>query len=367
MGKRVCYIHAGPHKSGTTAIQWFLQENRSELQKHGYFVPESETRRGAHHALVESLAGLEIGAHREPLAERSIRALRELPAEAIIISSEALEGILGSRKHSGAFFGRIAELNLEPKLVLFPRNQPQWINSSYASSVKSFRRSDAFQSCALAFAVSRAATFLRWVELADAYALELIALPFTKETMARSVIPEFLRSIGIKRSPEFRDVQVRRHKGVGPFTVSVARDVLRCIGQRLTWLQAKRCKVELCRYLAQKGLADAGYCGLTSALARHVEAELRSDNNAFAKRVWGRPWTEVFASDVAEEFTPNDFEMRRPDWLTARRLRKAMRYMNVVMQNILLDPALAEEEPWNDVAQRSGLVSNLNYRTTLCS
>ena len=44
-----------------------------------------------------------------------------------------------------------------------------------------------------------------------------------------------------------------------------------------------------------------------------------------------------------------------------------MRYMNVVMQNILLDPALAEEEPWNDVAQRSGLVSNLNYRTTLCS
>src|SRR5262249_30148398 len=154
MGKRVCYIHAGPHKSGTTAIQWFLQENRSELLKHGYFVPES------------------------------------------------------------------------------------------------------------------------------------------------------------KRTPEFRDVQVRRHEGVGPFTVSVARDVSRCIGQRLTWLQAKRCKVELSRYLAQRGLADAGYCGLTSALARHVEAELRSDNNAFAKRVRGRPWTEVFAADVAEEFTPNDFEMR---------------------------------------------------------
>jgi len=58
MGKRVCYIHAGPHISGTTAVQWFLQENRSELLKHGYFVPESETRRGPHHALVESLAGL---------------------------------------------------------------------------------------------------------------------------------------------------------------------------------------------------------------------------------------------------------------------------------------------------------------------
>ena len=41
MAKRVCYIHIGPHKTGTTSIQWFLKENRAELLKHGYFVPES--------------------------------------------------------------------------------------------------------------------------------------------------------------------------------------------------------------------------------------------------------------------------------------------------------------------------------------
>ena len=44
-----------------------------------------------------------------------------------------------------AFFNRVRELNLEPKLILFPRNQPQWINSSYADTVKSFRRSDSFE------------------------------------------------------------------------------------------------------------------------------------------------------------------------------------------------------------------------------
>ena len=359
MAKRACYVHAGPHKSGTTAIQWFLQENRSELLRHGYFVPASETRRGAHHALVESLAGLDIGQHREALVASSIRALQQTPAEAIIISSEALEGILKSRKHARAFLSGIAELDLEPKLILFPRNQPQWINSSYASSVKSFRRSDAFESCALDFAVSPGSRFSRWLELADAYGLELVALPFTKETIAGGVIPEFLRTIGIKRSPKFRDMQVRRHEGVGPFTVSVARDVLRCLDQRLTWLQARRCKVALARYLAERGLRDSGYCGLNSALARHIEAELRINNDAFAERVWGRPWAEVFASDVAEEFAPNDFEMRRPDWFTARRLRRATRYMNSVMRDILLDPALAVKEPWNDVAQRSGLVSSL--------
>ena len=61
MPKRVCYIHVGPHKTGTTSIQWFLQENREELLKCGYFVPESETKRGAHYAVVEKLCGLELG------------------------------------------------------------------------------------------------------------------------------------------------------------------------------------------------------------------------------------------------------------------------------------------------------------------
>src|SRR5438093_7796999 len=116
MTKRICYIHVGPHKTGTTSIQWFLQENGAELLEHGYFVPESETKRGAHHALAEGLAGLDVGEHRERLVTRSIAAIAETPAEAIIISSEALEGLLRNQSHSKAFFDRIAELKLEPKL-----------------------------------------------------------------------------------------------------------------------------------------------------------------------------------------------------------------------------------------------------------
>jgi len=361
MTKRVCYIHVGPHKSGTTSIQWFLQENRTELSKHGYFVPESQTRRGAHHALVEGLAGLDVGQHREPLVVRSIRAIADTPTEAIIISSEALEGIMRNRQHAETFFHRTRELNLEPKLILFPRNQPQWINSSYAFSVKSFRRSDPFQSAALGFAQSSGSRFSRWVELADAYAFELIARPFTKESVACSVIPEFLRCIGINSS-QLRGAEVRRNEAVGPFTVAVAREVLRSIadkGKPLKWLQAERCKKELAAYLDEKGLVDARYCGLSTALARHIERELQSDNNAFAQSVWGRPWAEIFAADVAEEFMPNDFEMCRPDWFTARRLRRIVREMNTIAEEILRDPSLAIEALWNDWRYRSGLVSRV--------
>ena len=256
MTTRVCYVHVGPHKTGTTSIQWFLQENRAELLKHGYFVPESETKRGAHHALAEGLAGLDVGEHRDPLVARSIAAIAETPAQAIIISSEALEGLFRNRQNVEAFFNRIRELSLEPKLILFPRNQPQWINSSYASTVKTFRRSDSFESCAFGFAQSPDARFSRWIELAETQGAELIARPFSKETLRRGVIPEFLQSIGISSS-QFRDRAVRRNEAVGPFTVSVAREVLRSIGKEMTWLQAKKCKVELAKYLRQNKCTDS--------------------------------------------------------------------------------------------------------------
>jgi hypothetical protein len=356
MTKRICYIHVGPHKTGTTSIQWFLRENDAELLAHGYFVPESESKRGAHHALAEGLAGLDVGEHREPVVARSIAAIAETPARAIIISSEALEGLFRNRQNTKTFFDRIQELNLRPKLILFPRNQPQWINSSYASTVTIFRRSDSFEPGAFGFAQSPDARFSRWIQLAESHGAELIARPFNKETLRRGVIPEFLHGIGIT-SLQFRDRAVRRNEAVGPFTVSVAREVLRSIGKEMTWLQAKKCKVELVEYLRQNNCTDAGYCGLSTALARHMEEELRSDNDMFAQGVWGKTWADIFAADISEQFVPNDFEMRRPDWFTARRLRRAIGKMTDFAHQTLLDPALAVEAPWNDVAHRAGLVS----------
>jgi hypothetical protein len=355
MTKRLCYIHVGPHKTGSTSIQWFLQENAAELLKHGCFVPESETKRGAHHTLVEGLAGLDVGEHREPLVARSIAAIAETPAPAIIISSEALEGLFRNRQNAKAFFDRIHELNLQPKLILFPRNQSQWINSSYASSVKSFRRSDSFEEAAFGFAESPDSRFSRWIQLAEIYSAELIARPFNKETLRRGVVPEFLHSIGITSS-QFRDRAVRRNEAVGPFTVSVAREVLRSTGKKLTWLQAKACKMELAEYLRKNNRTDAGYCGLSTILARHIEEKLRSDNDAFAQGVWGKSWADVFAADVTEQLVPNDFEVRRPDWFTARRLRRAISTMTDFAHQTLLDPSMAVDAPWNDVEQRSGLV-----------
>jgi hypothetical protein len=194
------------------------------------------------------------------------------------------------------------------------------------------------------------------IELAGAHDAELIARPFTRKSVAHGVVPEFLQAIGLDPS-QFRDMNVRRNEAAGPFTVSVARGVLRVIvgaGKPLKWLQAVRRQAKLATYLKDKELADAGYCGLTTPLARHIETHWRSDNDAFARRVWGAPWAEIFAADIDREFTPNDFAMCRPDETIEGRLQQAICEMTPIAERVLLDPALAVEAPWNDLLGRGG-------------
>lgn len=145
MTKRVCYVHIGPHKTGTKAIQWFLKEHRAELLKYGYFVPESGNVHGGHHAIARKLCGQEIPDHEQLLAAGFGQMVRQTSCEAVVISSETLDGLLRNVEYAKSFFNRLRELNLEPKLVVFARNQSQSINSRYAQVVKSFSRSEPFE------------------------------------------------------------------------------------------------------------------------------------------------------------------------------------------------------------------------------
>jgi hypothetical protein len=354
MAKRLCYIHIGPHKTGTSAIQWFLKEKRTELLEHGYFVPESGANHGAHHTIARKLCGQELRNHQQPIFANFIRALDETPAEAVVISSEALGGLLRHRDYARTFFTRIRELKLGPKLVLFPRNPSQRINSSYSSVVRTFRRSEPFATFVEGATRGPVFKYSPFIELAEGHNAELITRPFTKNTIANGVVPEFLKAVGLDPS-HFQETNVRRNEAGGPFTIAVAREVLRSLdGKPLKWLQAVRCKTTLAAYLEENGLADSGYCGLTTVMARQIEQELSPDNDAFAQRVWGRPWSEIFAADIGQEFTPNDFEICRPDESTERRLEQAIHDMTAIVKEILLDPALAVEAPWNDLLARAG-------------
>jgi hypothetical protein len=354
--KRLCYVHIGPHKTGTSSIQWFLKENRAELLKHGYFVPESETSHGAHHALARKLCGQELADHKQSAATDFVRQLNQSASEAVLISSETLDGLLRNPDYARTFFSWLRQLELEPKLIFFPRNQPQWINSRYAQAARGFSLSEPFESFARGAVQRRGLKYSFLVELADTYNATLIARPFTGETIADGIVPVFLQAIGADPL-QFRDNEVRRNQTVGPFTVDVARRVSRAVlgtAGEFTCRQARRCKITLAAYLEKNGLRDFGYCGLSTSMARQIEATCRSDNDAFAQRVWDRPWNEIFGEDTEQEFAPNDFDMCEPDRAMQQLLCLTVGELIPIVEEILRDPILAVDAPWNDFRQRAG-------------
>ena len=340
MRKRICYIHVGPHKTGTTSIQWFLQQNRAELLKHGYFVPESGNVHGGHHPIVRQLCGQEVSRHHRWAAAKFVEALADTLCEAVVISSEALEGLLKKREYANAFFNRIRELNLEPKLIVFPRNQPQLINSRYVEVVKSFRRSEPFDAFVPEEIHHPSFRYSDLIALAKGVDAKLVPRPFTEQMIIEGVVANFLQAIGLDPS-RFEGTEIRRNQTAGPFTVSVARDVSRLIGnsgRRLTGVKARRCKRKLTLYLQEKRLADTGYCGLSNALARQIEKDWQRDNDLFAQQVWRKPWKEVFAADVGREFTPNDFDIAKPDERTQTQRHQTVKEIMVSVEDIMAYP-----------------------------
>jgi hypothetical protein len=341
VAKRVCYIHIGPHKTGTSAIQWFLKEHRAELLKQGYFVPESGNLHGGHHPLVRKLCGQELPRHHRWAAAKFVEALADTLCEAVIISSEALEELLKKREYANAFFNRIRELNLEPNLVVFPRNQPQLINSRYVEVVKGFRRSEPFEAFVSGEIHHSSFRYSDLITLAKGFDAKLVPRPFTGQRIVEGVVADFLQAIGLDPS-RFEGTEIRRNQTAGPFTVSVARDVSHLInnsGRRLTDVQARRCKRKLTLYLQEKGLADTGYCGLSNALARQIEKDWQRDNDVFAQQVWQKPWKEVFAADVGREFTPNDFDIAKPDERTQTQRHQTVKEIMASVEDIMAYPA----------------------------
>jgi len=337
MRKRICYIHVGPHKTGTTSIQWFLRENRAELLNHGYFVPESGNVHGGHHPIVRQLCGQEVPRHHRWAAAKFVEALADTLCEAVVISSEALEGLLKKREYANAFFNRIRELNLEPNLVVFPRNQPQLINSRYVEVVRGFRRSEPFEAFVPGEIHHSSFRYSDLITLVKGVDAKLVPRPFTGQMTVEGVVADFLQAIGLDPS-RFGGTEIRRNQTAGPFTVSLARDVSRLIansGRRLTGVQARQCKRKLALYLQEKGLADTGYCGLSNALARQIEKDWQRDNDVFAQQVWQKPWKEVFAADVGREFTPNDFDIAKPDERTQTQRHQTVKEIMASVEDIM--------------------------------
>ena len=308
---RRCILHVGSPKTASSSIQFVLKENRKQFLKDGFLVPESgQTAMGAHRPLAFSLSGMQAPPEAASAEQDLVREVSDSDAHSVLISSEFLWTILTHEDRAKRLIGQLRSLGLDITIVMYVRNQPQYINSFYQHNAN-FRGNCDFSSFASrAQRNKRMYTYSRWIAFAETHDVPLLARPFSEEVRKRGVIEDFLTTAGLASASHY-NTAVELRRSVGPFRVAVAQSLMQRVGdpKRLTEQQASECRRVVSGELKRRKIDDRGYCGLTTELAEEIEQKFSDDNARFSQFAWGKPWNEVFASDVGQIFKPNDYSM----------------------------------------------------------
>lgn len=308
-GPRRCILHVGAPKTATTSIQFMLKQNGRRFLKHGFLVPKSgQGRSGAHRILVYDLAGRPLDAT-EGVSHKFEREVLKSDAHTVLISSEFLWPIMADPSQAERVIGHLRAMGFDITLVVYLRNQPQFFNSAYVQASTSLRQGDEFTSFVnRGFTKKYHYAYSHWIPIAERHELTVLARPYSQMVRRGGVMEDFLTTIGVSSPGDF-DTAVERNRSAGPFTVAVARAVVRRIGAlgRLTPSQTAACKKAFRTELGRHDIKDYDYCGLTTPLAAEIEQRFSDDNARFAKFAWGTSWQEIFSSDLGQSYEANDY------------------------------------------------------------
>ncbi len=134
---RICFLHAGTHKSGTTYLQNFLQSNEYALAVEGLYVPVAgRVSPSGHHNIAWQLSG---DARYDPIHGTVSDLLAELSsvsASRACVSSEDFEYLYGSPQALKTFRSRLNEIGYGVKVLFYLRPQAEYAESLYAEFVR---------------------------------------------------------------------------------------------------------------------------------------------------------------------------------------------------------------------------------------
>lgn len=137
---KTVYIHIGPHKTGTSAIQKYFSTHAKSLEKAGLLFLNSP---GSHRAALDIATGNYVSAE-ERLGDLT-KQISESPSETILISHEDFSGNLPGRGGSRKIYPNLAQnletiaRSLSPHqtfFIFFERTEDRWLRSCYYQNLK---------------------------------------------------------------------------------------------------------------------------------------------------------------------------------------------------------------------------------------
>lgn len=255
----VIYLHIGMNKTGTTALQAWLKENRTSLsKKFDLLFPESGFERGAHFGLSDTLGfrnNTQDSGCKTSLAHLQQKFSKEVArsgCRTVCISSEnfVIDKDISSVQ---TFFE-----NYRCKVVVYLRRHDSWIESGYRQAVKMVRNPD-YPEGIKSFInrlQKRSRNYINYQYLTDKWAKafgteNIIVRPYEPEQMPKGIVADFLEIVDKKEAMQLGN-SPRNNRSLSKFSTQVLETA-----QRADLTDNQYLKV--LKYVQKHDLPDDGF------------------------------------------------------------------------------------------------------------
>lgn len=290
-------VHIGANKTGSTAIQRYLSQNRKALLHRGILWPQTGLQGGAHYEL-SSWLGFSHGG--QALNEQALEARRcEFHDE--IAQSGARLAILSSEffmlKRALERFQYFFE-GIDLRVVVVLRRHDTWWPSLWAQAIKTVQNPPwgrSFESY-LEFQTRKSSQFIGYRELVENWDRvcngKLRAVPYETSQMPRGIIPAFLNAVGLAEVAESIQPDTRMDN------VSQRVDVLSLVDflQRTRQIPPERKQVLIAGALSCQGTGQTLGAFISGHMRRKLALEHLGDYG-FLDRRFSQPARKQFFED----------------------------------------------------------------------
>ncbi|MBA3519456.1 MAG: hypothetical protein H0T75_17880 [Rhizobiales bacterium] len=308
-------LHAGQHKTGTSAVQRFCADHREALLRLGYLYPATGLgNSGNHGRLVLQLLSRTASERNDARSQLE----KELTSNSdcdVIISAEYLSSILGREGSRSGIISLFQEYRRAVSIIIYVRSDVDLINASYAQNVKSFKVGESIKEVTKGRMDASLRNYQSYRTLARDPGIAMRFLPYDQQVRRDGVVRHLLSEIGLSSENIVNlGPEQRVNESVGPIAIEAALATMKRVkkrGNTLSLKQQNSLKKTLFRLVA-KETPEPPFQGVDEALYQQIEEHVSLEREKFARRAWGKMWKHVFAQQTLRPYNAFDIATAQP-------------------------------------------------------
>jgi hypothetical protein len=294
---RICFLHIGPHKTGTTSIQNALFVNADRLAKLGVYYPTVTGDRGGkqrrNHTPLARMSNFKApNLTDSPFWEELGRKIQKIDGS-IVVSTEHFAEALRDESRYRRVTEFFRERGFRIVAVAYVRDQPGWLNSWYTQDQRNFSSRQTFrQFLEHALEVGLVDPWAYLKRFIDDPQAEVRVVSFER-AIRQGLARSFLDAIGVPASFDIPEPKAS-NPNIGVKGMFAAQEIMRRVNGRVRSLPNYSDLYENFKGLMRgRDWEQTAYVGLSPEDEALIRERYRESNDRFAREWFGTDWATI--------------------------------------------------------------------------